>query len=62
MSSLSGSLPYEIKFTHDFTNIFNNTYIIILHFAKQEGHDGPEIAHLYIGPWANANFKPGTFI
>jgi hypothetical protein len=18
---------------------------------KQEGHDGPEIAHLYIGPW-----------
>jgi hypothetical protein len=28
---------------------------------KQEGHDGPEIAHLYIGPWANANFKPGTW-
>jgi hypothetical protein len=31
-------------------------------YEKQEGHDGPEIAHLYIGPWANANFKPGTFI
>jgi hypothetical protein len=29
---------------------------------KQDDHDGPEIAHLYIGPWANANFKPGTFI
>jgi hypothetical protein len=28
---------------------------------KQEGHDGPVIAHLYIGPWAKANFKPGTF-
>jgi hypothetical protein len=29
---------------------------------KQEGHDGPEIAHLYIGPWAKANFKTGAFI
>jgi hypothetical protein len=26
---------------------------------KQEGHDGPEIAHLFIGPWAKGNFKPG---
>jgi hypothetical protein len=32
-----------------FNNIVNN--------KKQEGHDGPEIAHLYIGPWAKANFK-----
>jgi hypothetical protein len=29
---------------------------------KQEGHDGPEIAHLYTGPWVKANFKPGAFI
>jgi hypothetical protein len=29
---------------------------------KQEGHDGPEITHLYIGPWAKANLKPGAFI
>jgi hypothetical protein len=28
----------------------------------QEGHDGPEIAHLYIGPRGGANFKPGAFI
>jgi hypothetical protein len=33
----------------------NSTYFIIL--IKQEGHDGPEIAHLYIGTqgWANLN-------
>jgi hypothetical protein len=28
----------------------------------QEDHDGPEIAHLYKGLWAKANFKPGAFI
>jgi hypothetical protein len=30
-------------------------------FVKQDGHDGPEIAHLYIGPWDGANFNPGAF-
>jgi hypothetical protein len=30
--------------------------------AKQEGHDGPEIAHLYIGPLGGANFNQGAFI
>jgi hypothetical protein len=29
---------------------------------RQEGYDGPEIANLYIGPWAKANLKPGAFI
>jgi hypothetical protein len=29
---------------------------------KQQGHDGPEIAHLYIGPWGGANIHPGAFI
>jgi hypothetical protein len=28
---------------------------------KQEDHDGPEIAHLYIGHWGGANFNPGAF-
>jgi hypothetical protein len=35
---------------------------VIASYRKQEGHDGPGIAHLYIGPWAKANFKPGAFI
>jgi hypothetical protein len=28
----------------------------------QEGHDGPEIVYLYIGPWGGANFNPGFFL
>jgi hypothetical protein len=31
-------------------------------FVKQEGHDDPEITHLYIGLWAMANFKPVALI
>jgi hypothetical protein len=27
----------------------------------QEGHDGPEIAHLYIGPRGGDNIIPGAF-
>jgi hypothetical protein len=29
---------------------------------KQEGHDGPEVAHLYIGPWSRASLNPRAFI
>jgi hypothetical protein len=29
---------------------------------KQEGHDGPEVAHLYIGPWSGASLTPRAFI
>jgi hypothetical protein len=34
---------------------------------KQEGHDGPEVAHLYIGPptptpTLQGQFNPGAFI
>jgi hypothetical protein len=28
---------------------------------KQEGHDDPETAHLYIGPWGGANLTQGLF-
>jgi hypothetical protein len=35
---------------------------ISAYINKQEGHDGPEIAHLYIGNWAKVNLKPGAFI
>jgi hypothetical protein len=47
----------------DFDNIHNRQFSIqkYIKLIKQEDHDGPEIAHLYIGPWANANFKPGAF-
>jgi hypothetical protein len=31
-------------------------------YIKQEGHDGPEVAHLYIGPRSRASLKPGAFI
>jgi hypothetical protein len=30
-------------------------------FLQQEGHDGPEISHLYKGPLGAANFNPGAF-
>jgi hypothetical protein len=29
--------------------------------CKQEGHDGPEVAHLYIGPPERGQFKPQGF-
>jgi hypothetical protein len=29
---------------------------------KEEGHDGPEIAHLYIDHGGRVNFNPGAFI
>jgi hypothetical protein len=29
---------------------------------KQEGHDGPEVAHLYIGPRSWASLNPRAFI
>jgi hypothetical protein len=29
---------------------------------KQEGHDGPEVAHLYIGPRSGASLNPRAFI
>jgi hypothetical protein len=28
----------------------------------QEGHNGPEIAHLYKGPWGVANFNQWAFL
>jgi hypothetical protein len=28
---------------------------------KQEGHDGPEVAHLYIGPPERGQFEPQGF-
>jgi hypothetical protein len=37
-------------------------YFGVIKKRKQEGHDGPEIAHLYIGPRGGANFNPGAFI
>jgi hypothetical protein len=33
-----------------------------LEFNKQEGHDGPEVAHLYIGPRSEASLNPRAFI
>jgi hypothetical protein len=30
--------------------------------SKQEGHDGPEVAHLYIGPRSRASLNPRAFI
>jgi hypothetical protein len=35
---------------------------IIIIIIKQEGHDGPEVAHLYIGPWSRASLNPRAFI
>jgi hypothetical protein len=29
---------------------------------KQEGHDGPEVAHLYKGPQSGASLNPRAFI
>jgi hypothetical protein len=29
---------------------------------EQEGHDGPEVAHLYIGPRNGASLNPRAFI
>jgi hypothetical protein len=29
---------------------------------EQEGHDGPEVAHLYIGPRSGASLNPRAFI
>jgi hypothetical protein len=29
---------------------------------KQEGHDGPDVAHLYIGPQSGASLNPRAFI
>jgi hypothetical protein len=29
---------------------------------KQEGHDGPELVHLYIGPRSGASLNPRAFI
>jgi hypothetical protein len=29
---------------------------------KQEGHDGLEVAHLYIGPQSGASLNPRAFI
>jgi hypothetical protein len=29
---------------------------------NKRGHDGPEFAHLYIGPRSRANFNPGAYI
>jgi hypothetical protein len=34
---------------------------IILCLNKQEGHDGPGVAHLYIGPPGRGQFKPKGF-
>jgi hypothetical protein len=31
-------------------------------FTKQEGHDGPEVAHLYISPRSRASLNPRAFI
>jgi hypothetical protein len=30
--------------------------------VKQEGHDGPEVAHLYIGPQSGTILNPRAFI
>jgi hypothetical protein len=32
-----------------------------LSFVKQEGHDGPEVAHPYLGPTERGQFKPQDF-
>jgi hypothetical protein len=29
---------------------------------EQEGHDGPEVAHLYISPQSGASLNPRAFI
>jgi hypothetical protein len=29
---------------------------------KQEGHDGPEVAHLYIGPQSGVSLNPRAFV
>jgi hypothetical protein len=48
------------KFINERKQIENNLSFIT--YPKQEGHDGPEVAHLYIGPRSGASLKPGAFI
>jgi hypothetical protein len=37
------------------------TFFFSEYSIKQEGHDGPEVAHLYIGPWSEASLNPQGF-
>jgi hypothetical protein len=36
---------------------FKTSHLIITHLGNPK-QEGPDIAQLYIGPWAKANFKP----
>jgi hypothetical protein len=38
------------------------SYVFCHYFIEQEGHDGPGVAHLYIGPRSGASLNPRAFI
>jgi hypothetical protein len=41
---------------------FNNSYRTKhVHYSEQEGHDGPEVAYLYISHPERGKFKPQGF-
>jgi hypothetical protein len=45
------------------TMLFNDIQILFyITCYKQEGHDGPEVAHLYISPRSRASLNPRAFI
>jgi hypothetical protein len=39
-----------------------NKIKVFASYIKQEGHDGPKVAHLYIGPRSGASLNPRAFI
>jgi hypothetical protein len=41
---------------------YKTFFFEIKQFAKQEGHDGPGVAHLYIGPQGGASLNQRAFI
>jgi hypothetical protein len=36
--------------------------MVDLNYNEREGHDGPEVAHLYKGPRSRASLNPRAFI
>jgi hypothetical protein len=39
-----------------------NKHYNLYGLKEQEGHDGPEVAHLYIGPRSGVSLNPRAFI
>jgi hypothetical protein len=52
-----GQILNEKLMLFEFFDLLNSLFSL-----TQEGHDGPELTHLYIGHWGGANFNPGTFL